>query len=490
MHHTHHNPYPRPRAPVALILVVTLLALAVLAGTLGWMAWQFQQLPPGVAAVLRVAVFAVPLVLAGAAGVVGLIAAYNRWARPEIIKADKTIALTRATVQRFPDALTSLSFHDSSKTLPAPPVEEAEPLALPPPSVPSFSQLLDAGKVGPGRPLLLGFDAASGQAIKGSWKDLYSCGLGGMTGSGKSWAAAFLVGQSAAAGARLIVIDPHAGDAESLATRIAALESAFMCDVAQTPDQITAALKLASDKLEARKAGRGGSWPLLLVVDEWTSLLRGSLGDLLTRTALDVAEQGRKFGVFALLAAQAWQIDAAGPVRDRLASHYVLRQRPDQVRYQLGLRGGQLPLDVRFLQDAEAYMLTVRGDLTKVQIPQMTPADLAHIGAMIAQPAAAVGSPFGFHRATAQATTPAATVANGKPDGSLMVASANQATTAAGSGKSASPEATRAAALFVAGSSPAEIAKELRGVGSHEGRRYQAALNEVLDLIRQGMKGA
>ena len=100
-----------------------------------------------------------------------------------------------------------------------------------------------------------------------------------------------MLAQSAAQGGRLIVCDPHAGDEESLATRIRALSPAFMCDVAQSPDAILAALKLANDKLERRKADSSlAQWPIIVVVDEWTSLLRGKLGEAFPAYAENFAE--------------------------------------------------------------------------------------------------------------------------------------------------------------------------------------------------------
>jgi hypothetical protein len=44
--------------------------------------------------------------------------------------------------------------------------------------------------------------------------------------------------------------------------------------------------------------------------------------------------------------------------------------------------------------------------------------------------------------------------------------------------------------MFMEGADPAAIVWELRGVKSSQGGKYQAALTEVLDLIRQGMRGA
>lgn len=465
-----------------LMLAALILAAAVLA----WLAWQFALLPSWIATLLRLVMCALPL----AAAIVGLSIVWRRWGARESIHAHHVTALTRASAQRFPEGLQQLSFHDSSRPqLAAPPgLEQASPLELAPPGVPSFAQLLDQGRIGPGRPLLLGFRADDGQPIEGSWNDLYSAGVGGMTGSGKSWLVAFLAAQSAAAGARIILIDPHAGDPESLATRLAPLAASYMCDVASDPTQIASALRLAADKLDGRKAGKGGLWPLLLIVDEWTSLLRGRLADLLTATALDYAEQGRKYSCYALLAAQAWQIDAAGPVRDRLASHYAMRTRGAQFRYQLGLHGSA-PLDTLFLQSGQAYFLSTRGELGKVQIPQMVDSDLARVASLIEGPAAATGQPFGFQRVAGHVTPSAQAATSGRHDGDTMVTAAAPVTTAAGSAKTVSPEAARALALLHAGNDIPAIVRELRGVVPREGRRYMSALADVTDLIRQATKG-
>jgi hypothetical protein len=483
-----YNRTPPRRPPLGLLLATILTALLLLGAVVAWMAWQFSLLPPGVALVLRTAIYAIPILIVSGGGVVGLAVAWRRYGSHEYIRAAHITRLTRAGAQRFPEGLQSLSFHDSSKQIPH--GTESVPLALPelaPPTVPSFGELLDQGKVGHGSKLLLGF--RDGQAIEGSWGDLYSVGVGGMTGSGKSWLVAFLAAQSAAAGAKIILIDPHAGDPQSLATRLAPLSASYMCNTASTPTQIESALKLASDKLNGRKAGKGGVWPLLLIVDEWTSLLRGRLAELLTATVLDYAEQGRKYGCFATLAAQAWQVDAAGPVRDRLASHYAMRCRGEQFRCQLGLRGSA-PLDTLFLKPGEAYFLSTRGELGKVVIPQMADGDLARVAALIDRPAAAVGQPFGFQRVTAHVTPSADLATARRQDGDIMATSAAPVTTASGSAKAVSPEAARALALLHEGNGIPAIVKELRGVVPREGRRYMTALDEVTDLLRQATKGA
>jgi hypothetical protein len=64
-------------------------------------------------------------------------------------------------------------------TNPPPPPPLPGPVAPPepppaPPTVPTFAALLEAGTIGPGTPLLLGYDRTTGTAVEGSWLDLYS----------------------------------------------------------------------------------------------------------------------------------------------------------------------------------------------------------------------------------------------------------------------------------------------------------------------------
>jgi len=46
----------------------------------------------------------------------------------------------------------------------------------------------------------------------------------------------------------------------------------------------------------------------------------------------------------------------------------------------------------------------------------------------------------------------------------------------------------RAAQMFMEGADPAAIVLALRGIRTNEGRRYQVALADVLDLVRAGMR--
>src|SRR4051812_16051588 len=96
------------RAPVGLVLTTALAALILVGAVVAWLGWQFSLLNPTIASVLRTAIYAIPLLLVSAAGLVGLRIAWRRWGSHEYIRADKVTALTRAQRQTFPSSLTSL----------------------------------------------------------------------------------------------------------------------------------------------------------------------------------------------------------------------------------------------------------------------------------------------------------------------------------------------------------------------------------------------
>jgi len=115
-----------------------------------------------------------------------------------------------AKTQSFPRQLQTLnvSYHNRQDAIDAPAVPM---LAGPAIEVLTMAALLESDAIGPdadGRkqPLILGYSDAG--AITGDWRSLYSSGIGGLQGSGKTWGASFRLAQSALAGARLVICDP------------------------------------------------------------------------------------------------------------------------------------------------------------------------------------------------------------------------------------------------------------------------------------------
>lgn len=259
----------------------------------------------------------------------------------------------------------------------------AAPAAI---SVPSLADLLAAGTIGraaPDSPMILGYGADG--PIMGSWKKLYSCAVGGIAGSGKSSTISFLLAQSALRGARLYLIDPHSSDAESLSKRLEPIAAAFAADPADDQADISRVIRLVANELERRRAGHPDRSPVVLAVDEYSSLIRGSSGDELGKLVESIAQQGRKLGVYAQVGGQIWTGSRSGgsETRDSLASFYVHRCRPAQARYMTGLLAADLPDDLIDLAPGEGYLLDVTGELQRVRMPHADEGSMAAVGRLL-----------------------------------------------------------------------------------------------------------
>lgn len=342
--------------------------------------------------------------------------------------------------------------------------------ALPAPAVPSFGALLDQGRVGRGRPLLLGFDGGTGAAVEGSWLDLYSCAVGGLSGSGKSWTACFLAAQAALYGSRIVLLDPHADNAESLAQRLAALAPCFVCDVASEPRAMLAAVNLVAEELERRKAGgRGAPW--LFIADEFSALQRGALAEPLAALVEALGQEGRKLQLYGMVCGQVWSGTRSGgtELRDSLASAYVHRLRPAQARMLTGLTSADLPADLISLPAGAAYLLSTAGELRPVVIPQMRPADIQRVAALLVEGGASGGLPRKDHAPAREAHVEA----QWKDHAPQQDDQARDA------------EEARILAALRSGKTPAEVASILAGTSS--GRRYQDAARRVALAIQRAL---
>lgn len=268
-------------------------------------------------------------------------------------------------------------------------ITRATPAELAPPedtgagsaTAPTFAQLLDTGSIAPGRPLLLGYTLDG--PLTGSWRDLYSSAIAGISGSGKTTTARFLAAQSALQGARFAVIDPHAdAGSDSLAATLQPLEPAFLCDPAADDKRILATVRQIRAHLDARIHGREPArTPIILCIDEFTALMgRSALAAPLAEVVEMIAQEGRKAQVFVLLSGQIWDADRAGgtALRDSLASAYIHRSRRRQIQMLLGL-GEALP-NVADLATGTALLYRTSGELVTVAIPDTRAEDMRRVG--------------------------------------------------------------------------------------------------------------
>lgn len=250
----------------------------------------------------------------------------------------------------------------------------------------SFAELLSAGTIGKGRPILIGYDE-QGTPVEASWQQLYSAGVGGLQGSGKTWSVVNILAQSVLNNARLVICDLHAGDPESLATRLAPLERAYLFEVADSPQATVQAVKRVDERLTARKGGDSSRSVIVLVIDEYTSTIRrlGAESEAVADLIANLTSEGRKYGIFVMLLAQNWSTESTGgsQVRNTLASALIHRTRASEARMLTGMTAADLPGDTLQLAPGQFYLLDTRGDLTKVTAPRIAVDDVQRVAGLL-----------------------------------------------------------------------------------------------------------
>lgn len=200
----------------------------------------------------------------------------------------------------------------------------------------TFRELLELGviqkAINQGK-MLLGF--VDGEPRFGSWEDYYSCGVGGVSGTGKSTTIRFLLFQTVLARGKFIMIDPHIdAEEESLARQFKVFTGSHVFPpCSDNPSAVIKRIRWLNKEYLRRKAGAKGP-NIILVLDELNELirrlpvaLRKELADLL----LTIAQGGRKLGLYALLIAQRWSEQDLGgrnfgaAIRTSLASRLAHR---------------------------------------------------------------------------------------------------------------------------------------------------------------------
>lgn len=346
-------------------------------------------------------------------------------------------------------------------------------------TVPPFADLLARGRVGRGNPLVLGYDVTSGAELAGSWLDLYSTAVGGMSGTGKTTTQRFLACQTALQGAKFAIIDPHAdaGD-ESLAATLRPLSSAFLCEPASDDKSIRETVRLVADMGRRRVQGKDDdTTPIILWADETTALLgRSSVGGELAELLERVAQEYRKRHIFVCASGQIWTAArTTSELRDSFASVVCHRMKRSQARMLLPTEEAE---QAERLEIGRAILWRTSGVTAKVAIPLTTAQDVATVASRLAThrlPPMPPSSHF---------------VAGVKPE-SMPGSSQSVAETVAEPERlhsaPARPEAALIRQMFLDGADLAKIVLELRGIRSNEGSKYQRALVEVQALLRQSL---
>lgn len=262
-------------------------------------------------------------------------------------------------------------------------IDAADELPGLPAPIQTFHELLTAGIIqaalAQGK-MVLGY--VNGVLRYGSWLDLYSCGIGGVSGSGKTTTVRFLLFQALLAGARLLMIDPHIGEPEeSLAAQFQVFTNAHLfapCD--DNPSAILKRVRWLSKELKRRKA-TGDKVPFIIfVIDEFNAVMRvKEVRDEMSTLLLQIGQEGRKFGIFAMLIGQRWsQQDIGGAdIRTSLASMLAHRfTDEEQAKKLVGSRNGPRCLD---LPQGHYLFRDTQGQLSETVTPDTVEADGVYI---------------------------------------------------------------------------------------------------------------
>lgn len=354
-----------------------------------------------------------------------------------------------------------------------------EPLLSPHSSapVPTFADLRAQGRIGAGQPLMLGWGADG--ALVGTWKDLYSTAVAGISGSGKTTLERFIIGQAALHGARLALLDPHAGkEGDSLAATLAPLAPAFLCDPATDERAMLRTLELLDGILQARLTGRDRDrTPLIAVVDEFSRLMgRNTLAGPMGRLLEAIAQEGRGVGCYAMISGQIWSATRAGgtELRDSLASAYVMRIRTRQARMLINVPE---IADCETLPTGGAYFWRASGAVDRLAIPNTTQADIAAVAALYpSRPQAARKPPASRPPSRPPAALPAADALR-MPTGGLETEPPPSA------------EEAQIVALFRGGTDIPAIIAQIWNIPSSNPRAYAPKYQQVQAVLRRALGG-
>jgi len=275
--------------------------------------------------------------------------------------------------------------------------EMAQKLAqIPAPSKPgilTFSELLDEGIIQAA--LLVGLIClgyVGGKLRFGTWLNLYSCGVGGVSGSGKTTTVRFLLFQAILAGAKLLMIDPAIHEPkESLAAQFSMFKNIHLmkpCD--DDPEKVAKRIRWFMAEYIRRKA-RGITGPAyIFVLDEFNEIiallppeLKKELAKLLER----IAQSGRKFGLFVMIIGQRWSEQDLGgrpygsAIRTSLAATLAHRFTDEEQAKKLA--GSRKAAECLNLQQGHYFFRDTQGGMSYTITPETVADDGIEIQYML-----------------------------------------------------------------------------------------------------------
>lgn len=253
--------------------------------------------------------------------------------------------------------------------------------------VPSFADLLHAGKFQAGSPLVFGFQESGSPKI-GTWQDAYSLGIAGLSGFGKSATIRFLMSESLLTKAvgRFYVIDPHYPHEKSLLASLGDLKDAPQVTYAENPIDTIDLITEIHAAIDRRLRGDEPSEPLMVVViDELIPAVKTF--PAVSRLVERIGMESRKAGVYGIFASQSWNGDKTGgtTARDNLTALLVHRMKPKQANTLLQDSG--LARKVTRLSPGQVLFAPVASDPELLTVPYCSRNDMPEVVKRLTVPA-------------------------------------------------------------------------------------------------------
>jgi DNA segregation ATPase FtsK/SpoIIIE-like protein len=139
-------------------------------------------------------------------------------------------------------------------------------------------------------------------------------------------------------------------------------------------------------EVERRKRTGEKFPPLFFVVDEFNAVMRmgGELAEELSTLLLEISQEGRKYGVFALLIAQIWTKKGIGDADIRQSCASAIVHRTSKTQAELLLDDPEHARAVTKLEPGVAMFLDTNGYIHELRTPFTTEQDGHLVGRLLA----------------------------------------------------------------------------------------------------------
>jgi len=247
--------------------------------------------------------------------------------------------------------------------------QSAQALPAGPVIVPTFSDLLRAGDIAPGKPLIFGYRRDTGQPETGPLADQYSCVIIGLSGFGKTTFLAYNIASAVYAyQATFDVLDLHYPHPESLGATLGALVDTPYITILDNPMFLPDLIQAYHHELQRRLSAPTRHYtPRILVVDEHE---RWSKNSELVKLETKIVNEGRKVGMYLYLTSKSAKADKIGDsaLRDNCVTSYVFKTKPQNARtFYQDKEKEQLVKELK--APGEAVFTNVRDDSCVLKVP-------------------------------------------------------------------------------------------------------------------------